>query len=145
MQDNSLWGSAKTIYDPCPAGWRIPEGGYNDGMGDQGLADGIWAKAGFPSKGNYPFADMDSGKYGKVFTSQYCTPDTWYPAAGRTGRNTGKDQSKEDYPGVVEGKVRSVVALEDGVSLKYKVSDGKLNITLPKTPDSTDYIIKVSL
>ena len=45
----------------------------------------------------------------------------------------------------VDGKVKSVVALEDGVSLKYKVSDGKLNITLPKTPDSIDYIIKVSL
>ena len=45
---------------------------------------------------------MDSGKYGKVFTSQYCTPDTWYPAAGRTGRNTGKDQSKEDYPAYVQ-------------------------------------------
>ena len=45
----------------------------------------------------------------------------------------------------VEGKVKSVVALEDGTALKYKVSDGKLNITLPKTPDSADYIIKVVL
>ena len=45
----------------------------------------------------------------------------------------------------VEGKVKSVLAMEDGAPLKYKVSDGKLNITLPKTPDSTDYIIKVSL
>jgi alpha-L-fucosidase len=45
----------------------------------------------------------------------------------------------------VEGKVKSVLAMEDGAPLKYKVSDGKLNITLPKTPDSIDYIIKVSL
>ena len=43
----------------------------------------------------------------------------------------------------VEGKVKSVVALEDGTPLKYKVSEGKLNITLPQTPDSIDYIIKV--
>jgi alpha-L-fucosidase len=43
----------------------------------------------------------------------------------------------------VEGKVKSVVALEDGSALKFKVSDGKLNITLPKTPDCADYIIKV--
>ena len=43
----------------------------------------------------------------------------------------------------VEGKVKSVVALEDGTPLKYKVSEGKLNITLPKTPDSIDYVIKV--
>lgn len=89
-KDNSLWGSIKTIYDPCPAGWRIPEGGYNDGMGEQGLADGIWAKAGIPSKGNYAFADIDSGKSGKVFTSQYCMPDTWYPAAGSIKATTGE-------------------------------------------------------
>ena len=89
-KDNSLWGSTKTIYDPCPAGWRIPEGGYNDGMGEQGLEDGIWAKAGIPSKGNYPFADIDYGKNGKVFTSQYCTPDTWYPAAGSIEATKGE-------------------------------------------------------
>jgi len=22
--DNSLWGVVKTIYDPCPSGWRVP-------------------------------------------------------------------------------------------------------------------------
>ena len=89
-KDNSLWGSTKTICDPCPAGWRIPEGGYNDGMGEQGLEDGIWAKAEIPSKGNYNFADMDSGKNGKIFTSPYCTPDTWYPAAGSIKATKGE-------------------------------------------------------
>lgn len=24
--DNTLWDSDKTIYDPCPAGWRVPDG-----------------------------------------------------------------------------------------------------------------------
>jgi hypothetical protein len=43
----------------------------------------------------------------------------------------------------VEGKVKSVVALEDGTPLKYKVSEGKLNITLPQTSNSIDYVIKV--
>ena len=90
VQDNTLWSSNKTIYDPCPAGWKIPEGGYNDSMGEQGLEDGIWAKAGIPSKGNYDFADMDSGKNGKIFTSPYCTPDTWYPAAGSIKATTGE-------------------------------------------------------
>ncbi len=32
---NTLWRSSKTIYDPCPVGWRIPDGGDN----------GIWSKA----------------------------------------------------------------------------------------------------
>ena len=29
------WESEKTIYDPCPSGWRVPEGG----------PEGVWAKA----------------------------------------------------------------------------------------------------
>lgn len=31
-QDNELWGSSKTIYDPCPDGWKVPTGG----------SDGYW-------------------------------------------------------------------------------------------------------
>ena len=30
-----LWSSRKSIYDPCPEGWRVPDGG----------SDGIWSKA----------------------------------------------------------------------------------------------------
>ena len=33
--NDSRWKSEKTIYDPCPAGWRVPDGGR----------DGIWSKA----------------------------------------------------------------------------------------------------
>ena len=33
--DATRWASVKTQYDPCPAGWRVPDGG----------PDGIWAKA----------------------------------------------------------------------------------------------------
>ena len=32
---NGSWQSEKTAYDPCPAGWRVPDGGEN----------GVWAKA----------------------------------------------------------------------------------------------------
>ena len=33
--EHTGWQAKKTIYDPCPAGWRVPDGG----------PDGIWAKA----------------------------------------------------------------------------------------------------
>jgi hypothetical protein len=33
--DNTRWQSDKTIYDPCPAGWRVPDGGD----------DSLWKKA----------------------------------------------------------------------------------------------------
>ena len=25
--DNQRWNSQKTMYDPCPSGWRVPDGG----------------------------------------------------------------------------------------------------------------------
>ena len=27
--NNNLWDNEKTIYDPCPAGWRVPDGSNN--------------------------------------------------------------------------------------------------------------------
>ena len=81
-KDNSLWSSVKTIYDPCPVGWCIPEGGFNDGIGETGMKDGLWAKAGIPGKGPTQFAEGDDGRFGKLLSTPFCTPESWYPAAG---------------------------------------------------------------
>ena len=88
-KDNSLWAASKTIYDPCPAGWRVPEGGYNGGLGESAMQDGIWAKAGFSRQGLTPFVDGESNKVGKVFAAPFCTPETWYPAAGSIKYDSG--------------------------------------------------------
>ena len=88
-KDNGLWASSKTVYDPCPAGWRVPDGGYNGGLGESAMKDGIWAKAGISRQGLTPFASGDSNKLGKVFTAPFCTPETWYPAAGSIEQKTG--------------------------------------------------------
>lgn len=40
-------------------------------------------------------------------------------------------------------KVKSVKAMKDGKSLKYKVADGKLIINLDETPSDIDYLIEV--
>ena len=64
--DNTRWKSEKTIYDPCPAGWRVPDGGCR----------GVWEIAGIDDGGYAYFPitnDMD------IFTS---TPYTNYPFAG---------------------------------------------------------------
>ena len=60
------WRTEKTAYDPCPVGWRVPDGGY----------DGVWAKAGFSS------VKFDSTKRGILFDSCVSTPAAWYPAPG---------------------------------------------------------------
>ena len=66
--DNTRWTTsetAKSIYDPCPAGWRVPDGGGN----------GIWSKAGFGA------TTYDSTNEGMSFSIS-SPSTTWYPASG---------------------------------------------------------------
>ena len=68
ITDNTRWtesGSAKSIYDPCPSGWRVPDGGENS----------VWSKALGSSSPNiyYSSGGMNvSGKFGSAST-------IWYP------------------------------------------------------------------
>ena len=71
--DNTRWTTSdktKSIYDPCPQGWRVPDGG----------STGVWAKAiGSSSSFKYSYdkicKGMDfSGKFGSDQT-------IWYPVS----------------------------------------------------------------
>ena len=72
--DDTRWttsGSEKSIYDPCPAGWRVPDGGDS----------GVWSKA-KGSSSEYK-RDYDSNDRGMNFSGDFGTDQTiWYPAAG---------------------------------------------------------------
>lgn len=73
--DNTRWTTsenAKSIYDPCPVGWRVPDGGEN----------GIWAKAiGFSSK---LFIESDKINRGMNFSGIFGPDQTiWYPSGMR--------------------------------------------------------------
>ena len=61
----------KSIYDPCPAGWRVPDGGE----------DGIWSKAcSLNSLFNCPFS---SSTLGYNFSRTLGSATTiWYPITG---------------------------------------------------------------
>ena len=66
--DNSRWTTSsndKSIYNPCPSGWRVPDGGSN----------GIWSKAGFDD------TTYDSTNEGISFSIS-SPSTTWYPASG---------------------------------------------------------------
>ena len=78
--DYTRWKSVKTIYDPCPAGWRVPDGG----------PDGVWAKAGITMHGNYY-----SGYCGMTFENNGLS--LWYPAAGDRSSSSGVLQSQNSY------------------------------------------------
>ncbi len=61
---------AKSIYDPCPSGWRVPDGG----------SEGVWAKALGLS---YTEPSYDSTKEGMNFSGKFGNdPTIWYPASG---------------------------------------------------------------
>ena len=83
-RESTRWQSKKTIYDPCPAGWRVPDGGR----------DGVWAKA-FGNGLEYWDDGWDDDVRGMDFiatsyplASGY--DSVWYPAAGFRYNQTGK-------------------------------------------------------
>ena len=72
--DNTRWKvDTKTIYDPCPAGWRVPVGG----------SAGVWAVA-FETGSNFKDeALFDSENRGYDFSEVLGADDPiWYPLAG---------------------------------------------------------------
>ncbi len=76
--DNTRWQSSKTIYDPCPAGYRVPDGG--DG--------GVWSTA-FGTSTYFNEDAFDSSYRGFDLGGGVSTrnlsdvsPSCWYPAAG---------------------------------------------------------------
>ncbi len=74
-RDNTLWTTSdkeKSIYDPCPAGWRVPDG----------RSSGVWSKAGFDD------TTYDSTNEGISF-SLSSPSTTWYPASGYRRNNDG--------------------------------------------------------
>ena len=65
---NGCWASTKTVYDPCPAGWRVPEGGES----------GVWAKA-LGKSALLEWADVVLD-YGINFTGIFGDAEMiWYP------------------------------------------------------------------
>ena len=71
--DNTRWTtseSRKSIYDPCPSGWRVPDGGDN----------GVWSTA-LGSSSLFSRTYDDSHK-GMNFSGSFADQTIWYPATG---------------------------------------------------------------
>ena len=83
VNDNTRWtesSSAKSIYDPCPAGWRIPDGGV----------DGVWAKA-YPSAGYIENYQCDEVNHGVNLSGVLGSSEViWYPFAGGLDSDAGQ-------------------------------------------------------
>lgn len=77
--DITRWNSGKGLYDPCPPGWRVPDGG----------GSGVWVKA--LGKGGTIYGPWDDTYKGMYFTegTMSSTSDVWYPACGFIKRENG--------------------------------------------------------
>ena len=106
--DKNLWASEKTIYDPCPAGWRIPDAGEN----------GVWQKAvGKVQVSPNPFDKTNKG----VNLSGLAGNDDciWYPATGYYGKADGKfysTGSNASYHSVTPGKSYGTISFVIGLN-----------------------------
>lgn len=63
-RNDELWTAQKTIYDPCPAGWRVPTGG----------SKGVWKVSGYS---DFVFSES----FGVNFPISQ-SETAWYPASG---------------------------------------------------------------
>ena len=82
-RDNALWTTSdktKSIYDPCPSGWRIPDGGDN----------GVWSKA-LGSSSSFENSSLySSSNKGINFSGKFGSASTiWYPASGSRNYDDG--------------------------------------------------------
>jgi hypothetical protein len=72
-QNNTLWydGSPKTIYDPCPVGWRVPYNGtaspWNGLSSNGGTWNSGYSWTGNPNIGYYPATGARGGNHGNFY------------------------------------------------------------------------------
>ena len=84
-RDDSLWSSSKTIYDPCPPGWRVP-------------GSEVWPKATGKTGQIQRLSCYDDTKKGVNFSGMFGSAGTiWYPVAGYLYRGDGSLGSVGSY------------------------------------------------
>lgn len=116
-KEKTRWAAAKTIYDPCPVGWKVPEGN----------SSGLWGKAGI--KGTYSF-DRDSR--GMTVPAELCSQEAWYPAGGML-----KDGNRVDSEGGNYGYYYSATCISGGKPYRFGYINTSNKTTVSVyTPDS---------
>ena len=94
LQNNDLWGgktNAKTVYDPCPEGWRIPAAGNGWGFRTE-----YKKKGSLNDDGEYDESYPWFQEYDKCIGFRYKTKagkEYWFPLVGKLDPNNGTLQS----------------------------------------------------
>ncbi len=83
--DNTRWQSTKTIYDPCPVGYRVPDG-RNSSIWATAFGGDFYPSWDGTNKG-FDFGGTEADK--NYLTTEEC----WYPAAGYLNFADGRQYS----------------------------------------------------
>lgn len=113
--NNNLWDNEKTIYDPCPAGWRVPDGSNNspwasiremgwNGYGTLVYFDTIDSDKAYYPTGGYAdsnFAIMQFGNEASMYTCDALDTNSAYTVYYvNWGWAYSGSTSKEDFKSV---------------------------------------------
>ena len=99
---SSLWAQTKTVYDPCPAGWKIPAAFVLDSNNQHVYVQEAWSNLDDPSSANYGI---------------YLNPvRAWYPDNGYIGIS-GALLMVGQYACYWSNSVRSLTAYAMEISL----------------------------
>ena len=98
------------MYDPCPPGWRVPDGGTS----------GLWAKS--SGQTNTITQAHDSKNKGQLFTNIFADGDVWYPFGGFIEASNGARSGQAGY-----GYYWSCTPKSTGYSYSFFISSGTSN------------------
>ena len=101
----------KTIYDPCPAGWRIPDGG----------PEGVWNQAGEKSY------SMDFYSKGVKF-NLVSGGTAWYPATGYIHRGEGDIRLAGQFADYWTSKTATQTVTTFEFHIKTNADDSKVGL-----------------
>ena len=109
------WASEKTVYDPCPAGWRVPDGDTK----------GVWGKAlGIKGSVDVVYFYIDGYSRGLNLAGVFGTDASWYPTSGFLSPYSGALSEVGTL-----GYCWSVTVYSDGLAYLFLV-DCHSNLTL---------------
>ena len=109
-RNDALWGATKTVNDPCPAGYRVPNGGPS----------GVFSTAAGSSAG-ISDAPWDDATYSMSMASYFGT-DIWYPAAVCMLHDDGS------YPGSGYGHYWTSTSSQNNAYRLYFAKTGALSV-----------------
>lgn len=74
LNNTTRWNPNKGTYDPCPKGWKVPDGDKTNGL---------WSKA-LGSPDEFRHGPWDSTNKGMDFAGKFTSTSSrvWYPASG---------------------------------------------------------------